>query len=64
MNALSSGTEDIIAESGQTIGAVATLVVDVPSPSYTSLTGVDYYSFNNKFYFVIIDNYIFKLKLK
>ena len=35
---LSSGTEDIVAESGQTIGAVTTQTVNPPSPAYTNLT--------------------------
>ena len=38
MNFLASGTEDILADSGQTIGAVSTQVVSLPSPAYTYLT--------------------------
>ena len=38
MNLLSSGTEDIVADSGQTIGAVTTQTVSQPSPAYTNLT--------------------------
>ena len=40
MNSLSSGTEDIVADSGQTIGAVTTQTVG--APSYTNQT-VTYY---------------------
>ena len=40
MNLLASGTDDIVADSGQTIGAVTTQAVS--SPSYTNLT-VAYY---------------------
>ena len=35
---LPSGTEDIVADSGQTIGAVTTQIVTAPSPAYTNLT--------------------------
>ena len=42
MNLLSSGTEDIVADSGQTIGAVTTQTVSAPSPAYTNLA-VTYY---------------------
>ena len=42
MNLLASGTEDIVADSGQTIGAVTTQSVSVPAPAYTNLT-VTYY---------------------
>ena len=38
MNLLPSGTEDIVADSGQTIGAVTTQTVSTPSPAYTILT--------------------------
>ena len=38
MNLLASGTEDIVADSGQTIGAVSTQTVSAPSPAYTNLT--------------------------
>ena len=38
MNLLASGTEDIVADSGQTIGAVTTQTVSAPSPNYTNLT--------------------------
>ena len=37
MNLLLSGTEDIVADSGQTIGAVTTQTVSAPSPAYTNL---------------------------
>ena len=40
MNSLTSGTEDIVADSGQTIGAVTTQTVS--APAYTNLT-VTYY---------------------
>ena len=40
MNLLASGTEDIVADSGQTIGAVTTQTVG--APAYTNLT-VTYY---------------------
>ena len=40
MGLLSSGTEDIVADSGQTIGAVTTQTVS--SPAYSNLT-VTYY---------------------
>ena len=40
MNLLASGTEDIVADSGQTIGAVSTQTVS--APTYTNLT-VTYY---------------------
>ena len=42
MNLLALGTEDIVADSGQTIGAVTTQIVSPPSPAYTNLT-VTYY---------------------
>ena len=42
MDLLSSGTEDIVADSGQTIGAVTTQTVSAPSPAYTNQT-VTYY---------------------
>ena len=42
MNILASGTEDIVADSGQTIGAVTTQAVSPPSPAYTNQT-VTYY---------------------
>ena len=42
MNLLTSGTEDIVADSGQTIGAVITQSVSTPSPAYTNQT-VTYY---------------------
>ena len=38
MNSLASGTEDIIADSGQTIGALTTQTVSAPSPAYTNQT--------------------------
>ena len=38
MNLLSSGTEDIVSESGQTIGAVTTQTVSAAFPAYTNLT--------------------------
>ena len=38
MNLLSSGTEDIVADSGQIIGVVTTQAVTAPSPAYTNLT--------------------------
>ena len=38
MNLLPSGTEDIVADSGQTIGSVTTQTVGTPSPAYTILT--------------------------
>ena len=40
MNLLASGTEDIVADSGQTIGAATTRTVS--APAYTNLT-VTYY---------------------
>ena len=42
MNILPSGTEEIVADSGQTIGAVTTQTVSAPAPAYTNLT-VAYY---------------------
>ena len=38
MNLLALGTEDIVADSGQTIGAITTQVVSSPFPAYTNLT--------------------------
>ena len=42
MNVLNPGTEDITLDSGQTIGALATQAVTVPSPMYTNVS-VTYY---------------------
>ena len=45
MNILSSGTDDIVADSGQTIGAVTTQTIISPAQVYPNLT-VTYYHFN------------------
>ena len=41
MNLLSSGTEDIVADSGQTIGAVTTQTVSAPAYTNQTLTYYD-----------------------
>ena len=38
MNLLASGTEDIVADSGQTIDVVTSQTVSPSSPAYTNLT--------------------------
>ena len=45
MNILSTGTDDIVVDSGQTIGVFTTQTVSAPSPAYTNQT-VTYYHFD------------------
>ena len=42
MNLLSVGTEDLTVDSGQSIGAVTSQSVGVPSPAYTNQTVIYY----------------------
>ena len=62
MNSLSSGTEDIVADSGQTIGAVTTQTVSAPVYTNLTVTYIPGASYTSDVSYLTADQTIYVLK--